>query len=130
MRRASTLFSNGAVFSARNQRLFVPTVTQIRYGGSHAHEPPPPPLPLHKTAKFTIEEVNDLFKQYTTFIKSNNTCMVSKEQFSEFLDSLGIEQTPRNVCSFKYNKQNYLLKNIRLIIILDVLRNHTGRLFV
>lgn len=100
MRRATTLFSNRALISAStrfNQRVFVPyTINQQRGGGSHAHEPAPPPLPLHQVATFTYEEVDSLFNQYKKFSK-NNSCMVSKEQFAEFLEPLGIEQTPKNV---------------------------------
>jgi len=54
------------------------------------------------SANFTFTEVNQLFSAFKDFT-SNNSCMVSKEQFGNFLEPLGIETTPRNIDSF-YNR--------------------------
>mmetsp|Transcript_62894 Transcript_62894/g.94954 ORF Transcript_62894/g.94954 Transcript_62894/m.94954 type:complete len:249 (+) Transcript_62894:2-748(+) len=74
-------------------KAFIPVVFSYRYGGSTATEAP---QPLHKLARFTLEEVAELFQNFKEFT-AKESCMVGKEQFAVFLKPLGIQPTPKNV---------------------------------
>ena len=55
------------------------------------------PEPLRKIAQFSLQEVENLYQKYESAGKDGK---ISKEELGSYLEPLGVESHPNNVCLF------------------------------
>ena len=64
------------------------------------------PEPLRKIAQFSLQEVENLYQKYESAGKDGK---ISKEELGSYLEPLGVESHPNNVCLFFFFVSIYVL---------------------
>ena len=63
--------------------------------GGHVVEKPV--LPLRNVARFTLQEVERLFRKFEEASNGKDSLSITKDSLSPYLEPLGVETTPKNV---------------------------------